>query len=64
VLDVLNSPDFVDLAPAQVRVILLDSGTYLASTSTIYRVLRGEGEVRERRTPSYPSGPRPPRAGR
>ena len=28
---------------------LLDEGVYLASTSTMYRVLRAEGEVRERR---------------
>jgi putative transposase len=48
-LDLLNSPDFVDLAPAQVWAILLDAGTYLASISTMYRVLRTQGEVRERR---------------
>jgi putative transposase len=48
-LDLLNSPDFVDLAPAQVWAILLDAGTYLASISTMYRVLRTESEVRERR---------------
>jgi putative transposase len=28
---------------------LLDAGVYLASTSTMYRILRAEGEVRERR---------------
>jgi putative transposase len=28
---------------------LLDQGIYLASTSTMYRILRAEGEVHERR---------------
>jgi putative transposase len=49
VLAVLRSPRFVDLSPAQVFHILLDEGTYLASVSTYYRLLRGAGEVRERR---------------
>jgi len=59
-LDMLNSPDFVDLAPAQVWAILLDAGTYLASISTMYRVLRSEGEVRERRRQAtHPARVRP-----
>jgi putative transposase len=48
-LDVLHSPEFVDLAPAQVWALLLDAGTYIASISTMYRVLRAHDEVRERR---------------
>jgi len=48
-LDVLRSEEFVDLAPAQVWAMLLDAGTYLASISTMYRVLRSQDEVRERR---------------
>ena len=46
---VLNSEDFVDAAPAGVYHTLLDEGIYLASTSTMYRILRSHGEVRERR---------------
>jgi putative transposase len=46
---VLNSPEHVDKAPATVYHELLDQGTYLASVSTMYRVLRGHDEVRERR---------------
>ena len=46
---VLNSPEFVDKAPATVYHELLDEGTYLASTSTMYRILRSHGEVHERR---------------
>ena len=49
VLRVLHDPDHVDEAPATVDAKLLDQGVYLASTSTMYRVLRAEGEVRERR---------------
>ncbi len=49
VLDVLRSPRFVDLSPAQVFHILLDEGIYLASVSTFYRLLRAHNEVRERR---------------
>ncbi len=40
---------FADKSPAQAWAILLDEGTYLASVSTMYRVLRAEGQVRERR---------------
>lgn len=49
VLDVLHEPRFVDLAPCEVHAILLDEGTYLCSQSTMYRLLREQGEVRERR---------------
>jgi putative transposase len=49
VLRVLHDPDHVDEAPATVYAKLLDQGLYLASTSTMYRVLRAEGEVGERR---------------
>ena len=49
VLDTLHSERFVDRAPAQVWATLLDEGTWLASESTMYRLLRADGEVRERR---------------
>jgi putative transposase len=49
VLAVLRSPRFVDKAPAQVWATLLDEGRYLCSVSTMYRLLRSAGEVRERR---------------
>ena len=49
VLSVLRSARFVDHSPAQVYFTLLDEGTYLASESTYYRLLREHGEVRERR---------------
>jgi len=49
VLSVLNSDRFVDLAPAEVYATLLDEGTYLCSLRTMYRVLKAEDQVRERR---------------
>jgi len=49
VLAVLRHDDFVDKAPAQVWATLLDEGQYLCSESTMYRILRQHGEVRERR---------------
>ena len=45
----LESDEFVDEAPATVYAKLLDQGTYLASVSTMYRVLHEHDEVRERR---------------
>jgi putative transposase len=46
---ILNSQEFMDKSPRQVWAILLDRGTYLASVSTMYRVLRARGLVHERR---------------
>jgi putative transposase len=45
----LNSPEFVDKAPATVFHELLDEGVYLASISSMYRILRAHNEVKERR---------------
>jgi putative transposase len=57
VLDTLHEPRFVDAAPAQVVATLLDEERYLCSERTMYRVLRDNEEVRERRNqlrhPSY-----------
>jgi putative transposase len=50
VIDSLNSERFCDKAPAQVWATLLDEGVYLASISTMYRLLRERAQVRERRT--------------
>ncbi len=49
VLEVLRSERFADCSPAQVYFSLLDEGVYLASESSYYRILRSQGEVRERR---------------
>ena len=49
VLGALHRPGHADLPPAQVWARLLDEGTYLASVSTMYRLLRRSGESRDRR---------------
>ena len=60
VLGVMRSERFCDLAPAQIWAILLDEGVYLASISTMYRILRHNGEVRERRAQAiHPTRARP-----
>ena len=49
VLGALNSERFVDQAPAEVYATLLDEDRYLCSIRTMYRLLHGAQEVRERR---------------
>ena len=57
---VLNSDEFVDEAPATVYAKLLDEGVYLASMSTMYRVLREHDEVHERRRhATHPAAKKP-----
>ena len=49
VLAVLHEDRFVDQAPYEVYAKLLDEGVYLCSIRTMYRILRENDEVRERR---------------
>jgi transposase InsO family protein len=49
VLDTLHSKRFADQAPAEVYATLLDEDRYLCSIRTMYRLLHGAQEVRERR---------------
>jgi putative transposase len=50
VLEVLHSKRFVDVSPEEAWATLLDEGTYLCSTRTMYRILAAHhGGVRERR---------------
>jgi putative transposase len=57
---VLDSEEFVDEAPATVYAKLLDQGVYLASVSTMYRVLHAHDEVRERRRQAtHPAAKKP-----
>lgn len=49
VLDRLNSQRFVDMPCAEVYATLLDEGTYLCSIRTMYRILKENNEVRDRR---------------
>jgi putative transposase len=49
VLDTLHAERFWDAAPASVYAALLDKGVYLASVSTMDRLLRTHGETGDRR---------------
>ena len=60
ILAVLNSDRFVDTTPIEVFATLLDEGVYLASVATLYRVLRENRQVVERRRLArHPSRARP-----
>jgi len=47
--EALHEPRFIDRTPWEIVPTLLDEGTYLASIRTFYRVLDGDGELKERR---------------
>jgi len=49
VLNILHSERFVDKSPGEIVPTLLDEGTYLCSERTMYRILSGENEIKERR---------------
>lgn len=55
VLETVNSPEFRDLSPKQLVPILADQGIYLASESTIYRILRRQDQVNHRSPAKPPS---------
>ena len=48
VLAVANAPEFCDLPPSQIVPRLADRGEYIASESTMYRVLKEEQQSRRR----------------
>ncbi len=48
-LAILHSDRFADRSPGQIVAVLLDEGRYVCSESTMYRLLREHGELRERR---------------
>jgi len=47
-LSVVNSDEFGSMPPSQIVPILADRGQYLASESTIYRVMRSENQLGHR----------------
>ncbi|WP_344044173.1 DDE-type integrase/transposase/recombinase, partial [Saccharothrix xinjiangensis] len=60
VLEVLTSPAYRDLAIPQVWARELDEGRYWCSVSTMYRIARAAGQVRERRrVATHPARVRP-----
>jgi len=57
VLEVANSPENRDLSPKQIVPQLADQGEYVASESTIYRILREEKQMGHREPSRAPSKP-------
>lgn len=58
-LNVVNSPEHRDLSPKQIVPKLADDGIYIASESTVYRVLREEGQLAHRERSRPPVNNRP-----
>ncbi|MEU8523361.1 DDE-type integrase/transposase/recombinase [Streptomyces sp. NPDC048577] len=48
VQELMNSDEYAELPPAQIRARELDAGRYHCSVSTMYRTLREKGQVGER----------------
>ncbi len=58
--NLLNCEENIDKAPASIYFELLDSGIYLASVPTMYRILNDYDEVKERRrVASHPAKVKP-----
>jgi putative transposase len=60
VLAVCNSPEHASLPPSQIVPRLADAGIYLASESTLYRVLRDADAQHHRGRAKAPRAPTPP----
>src|SRR5438034_3936721 len=56
-----HEPRFADLPPSQIVPRLADEGTYLASESSFYRVLRASNEQHHRGRAAKPVASEPPR---
>lgn len=59
VLAVVNSAEYANLSPKQIVPRLADQGRYLASESSIYRILRAEGQLAHRSRAKVPTRHRP-----
>ncbi len=57
---VANEPRFAAVPPARIVPMLADEGVYLASESSLARVLRAHGQSRHRGPAKAPHAPRPP----
>jgi len=50
IMAIVNSPEFRDLAPSQIVPLLADKDVYLASESTLYRLLRKAKQLNHRQS--------------
>jgi putative transposase len=60
VIKIANYPEFADLPPSQIVPALADRGIYIASESTMYRILRNENMQHHRGRSRVPSKPKVP----
>lgn len=60
VMAVVNEPRFADVPPARIVPMLADEGVYLASESTLYRLLRAHGQNHHRGRAKAPGAQRLP----
>ncbi|MDO9482644.1 MAG: IS3 family transposase [Hydrogenophaga sp.] len=61
-LELLNSEEFKNLPPSQIVPRLADQGRYVASESTLYRLMRQSGQLTHRRVERAPQKRSKPRA--
>ena len=61
VLRVLHEPRFADRSPAAIYATLLEDDQYISSIRTMYRILKSQGEVHERRKQRRHPRREPPR---
>ena len=61
-MDVLNGEEFKNLPPSQIVPRLADQGRYIASESTLYRLMRQAGQMTHRRLERPPQKRCKPRA--
>lgn len=59
ILTMVNQPNYAHLSPSQIVPLLADKGEYLASESTIYRLLKKAGQLGHRSSSKAPSFYRP-----
>ena len=60
-LEIVNEPRFASLPPTQIVPILADEGRYIASKSTVYRILHEEDQLHHRGPArAQPSSSTPP----
>ena len=59
ILDIANSREFAHLSPNQIVPMLADQGSYIASESTFYRVLREADQLAHRGKAKPPTRKRP-----
>lgn len=60
ILQVANEPRFAELPPARIVPMLADEGSYIASESSFYRVLKAHGQAQHRGRAKAPQRKRPP----